>query len=344
VRIDARGHGRSPASPAGRLCTVADLGRDALAALDDIQRQLDSARVHLAGLSLGGMTAMWLAIHHPERIARMALLCTAAHLPPARGWLDRAAAVRSHGMTSIVDGVVTGWTTPALADRDPELVAGLRAMLAAADPESYAQCCEAIAALDLRDDLGRIAAPTLVVAAVDDPATPPVHADVIAAGVPGARVEVITRAAHLCTVEQPGKVAELLLRHLRAGATLEAGYLTRRAVLGDEHVDAALDRANALTEPFQDFITRYAWGDVWSRPGLSRRERSIATLGALVTLGAENEIAMHVRAALRNGLTSAEIGEVLLHSALYAGLPRASRAFAVAAETLAALESEAQNG
>ena len=261
---------------------------------------------------------MWLAIHHPARIARLALLCTAAHLPPARGWLDRAAEVRAHGMASIVERVVSGWITPALAERDPVLLAGLRNMLADADAESYAQCCEAIAALDLRGDLGRVAAPTLVIAAADDSATPPAHADLIGEGVAGARVEVVANAAHIAIVEQPGVAARLLLAHFGGGATLEAGFRTRRDVLGNEHVDAAIEGTTELTAAFQELITRYAWGDVWSRPGLSRRERSIATLAAVVTMGAEREIAMHVRAAIRNGLTRDEIGEVLLHTALYA--------------------------
>jgi 3-oxoadipate enol-lactonase/4-carboxymuconolactone decarboxylase len=344
VRIEARGHGRSPGSPAGDPCTVADLGLDVLAALDVIEAELACRRVHLAGLSLGGMTAMWLAIHHPERIARLALLCTAAHLPPARGWLDRAAQVRAHGMGSIVERVVSGWITPGLTERDPVMLAGLRDMLADADAESYAQCCEAIATLDLRSDLGRVAAPTLVIAASDDAATPPAHADLIGEAIPGARVEVVANAAHIATVEQPGVIARLLLAHFGGGATLEAGYRTRRDVLGDEHVDAAVEGTTELTAAFQELITRYAWGDVWSRPGLSRRERSIATLAALVTMGAEREIAMHVRAAIRNGLTRGEIGEVLLHTALYAGLPRAGRAFAIATEVLDALDVEGQNG
>ena len=344
VRIEARGHGLSPAAPAGSTCTVADLGLDVLAALDVIQAELHSARVHLAGLSIGGMTAMWLAIHHPARIARLALLCTAAHLPPARGWLDRAAEVRAHGMASIVERVVSGWITPALAERDPVLLAGLRNMLADADAESYAQCCEAIAALDLRGDLGRVAAPTLVIAAADDSATPPAHADLIGEGVAGARVEVVANAAHIAIVEQPGVAARLLLAHFGGGATLEAGFRTRRDVLGNEHVDAAIEGTTELTAAFQELITRYAWGDVWSRPGLSRRERSIATLAAVVTMGAEREIAMHVRAAIRNGLTRDEIGEVLLHTALYAGLPRAGRAFAIATEALDALDVDGQNG
>jgi 4-carboxymuconolactone decarboxylase len=105
-------------------------------------------------------------------------------------------------------------------------------------------------------------------------------------------------------------------------------------VLGDAHVDAALDATTDFSAPFQDLVTRYAWGHVWSRPGIDRRTRSIATLAVLTALGAEAEIPMHVRAARRHGLTPAEISEVLLHTAVYAGLPRANAAFAIAQETL----------
>jgi 4-carboxymuconolactone decarboxylase len=112
------------------------------------------------------------------------------------------------------------------------------------------------------------------------------------------------------------------------------GMTVRRAVLGDEHVDRALATTTSFTEPFQDFITRYAWGDIWSRPGLSRAERSMITLAMLAALQHENELAMHVRAALRNGLSPGQIREVLLQAAVYAGVPAANRAFAVAQRVL----------
>lgn len=113
------------------------------------------------------------------------------------------------------------------------------------------------------------------------------------------------------------------------------GMEVRREVLGDEHVDRAESRKDEFTEDFQDFLTRYAWGEVWDRPGLARRDRSVATLAALVALRAENEIAMHVRAALRNGLTAGEIKETILHTAIYAGLPAANSAFAIAQPIIA---------
>jgi len=114
----------------------------------------------------------------------------------------------------------------------------------------------------------------------------------------------------------------------------ERGTRVRRDVLGDEHVDAAIERTTPFTEPFQDLITRYAWGDVWSREGLDRRTRSAITLAVLTALGREGEIAMHVRAARRHGMTPEEISEVLLHTAVYAGLPAANAAYAIAQRVL----------
>jgi 4-carboxymuconolactone decarboxylase len=115
----------------------------------------------------------------------------------------------------------------------------------------------------------------------------------------------------------------------------DAGMRVRREVLGDEHVDRAVDGTTEFTEPFQEFITRYAWGGVWSRDGLDRRTRSAITLAVLTALGREHELELHVRAAVRNGLSEQEIAEVLLHTAIYAGVPAANAAFAVAERVLA---------
>jgi 4-carboxymuconolactone decarboxylase len=116
--------------------------------------------------------------------------------------------------------------------------------------------------------------------------------------------------------------------------THDAGMKVRREVLGDEHVDRAIQRTTDFTAPFQDVITRYAWGDVWAREGLDRRTRSCVTLAVLVALGREHELPLHVRGAVRNGLSSEEIAEVLLHTAVYAGVPAANAAFAIAQRVL----------
>ena len=120
----------------------------------------------------------------------------------------------------------------------------------------------------------------------------------------------------------------------------EQGMATRRAVLGDAHVDRAIASTDEFTADFQDFITRYAWGEIWSRPGLDRRTRSVVTLTALTALNHHHELAMHVRAARRNGLTRDEIKEVFLHAAIYCGVPAANRAFAIAQDVLAEEDAE----
>jgi 3-oxoadipate enol-lactonase len=207
VRYDHLGHGGSgmPSGP----CTIQTLGREFLHLLDDLEVQ----RVSYAGLSLGGMVGMWLAAHAPERVDRLALLCTSALLGPAQAWRDRAAAVRAGGMESVADAVVARWFTPGFAAGQPQAVAEYRAMLTSTPAAGYAACCDAIAAMDLRDDLTMVKAPTLVVAGADDPATPVEHARAIVERVPSARLCVVGDAAHLANVEQPEHVTQLLLGH-----------------------------------------------------------------------------------------------------------------------------------
>lgn len=324
IRIETRGHGGSPTPPATGPVTLADLAADVLAVLDE----LGVNRAHVAGLSLGGLTALWLAAHAPHRVGRIAVLCAAIDQRRQK-WQDRAAAVRAGGLDTVAEQTVPVWLTAAAIDRDPELARRCREMLAGADPEGYAQCCEVLADLAIRADLPAIDVPTLAIAGADDPAAPTEQLREVADLVPGARLAVVGPAAHVATFEQPAAITALLSEHFAP-----SGETTRREVLGDAHVERAAAGTTEFTAPFQQFLTRYAWGEVWNRPGLPRRDRSIATLAALTALGAEPEIGMHVRAALRNGLTREEIAEVLLHTAVYAGLPRANQAFAAAARVL----------
>ena len=211
VRYDLRGHGRSPV-PDGPY-TLPDLVADALALLD----RLDIERAHLVGLSLGGMVSLRMAATAPERVGRMALCCTSAYLPPASNWYGRAATVRAHGIGAVSEAVVGRWLTPTFAAASPALVAELRAMVEATPDEGYASCCEAIATMDLRPWLRDIAAPTLLVAGADDPATPVDHAMALTAALPNARTVVVDPAAHLANVEQPTAVGQHILGHLENG-------------------------------------------------------------------------------------------------------------------------------
>lgn len=190
-----------------------DLGADFLALLDD----LDVAKAHLVGLSLGGMTGMWLGVHAADRIASLVLCCTSAKLGPPEMWADRARTVRAEGTAAVAAAGVSRWLTPGYAERHPDRAAFLRSMIAGVPAEGYAACCGVIERMDLLDVLPKITAPTLVIAGAEDPATPPDgHADLIAAGIPGARLEVVPDAAHLGNYEQPGEFTRLILEHLEA--------------------------------------------------------------------------------------------------------------------------------
>ena len=211
IAYDHRGHGGSPA-PAGPY-TVDDLALDVLALLDDYQ----VTRAHVVGLSLGGMVAQLIAARQPHRVDRLVLLCTAAHYPDPRPWVERAATVRSGGTEAIADVVVDRWLTADYRREHPDQTARLREMLAGIDREGYAGCCEAIAGMDLRRDLSRIQAPTLVLAGAQDPAVPPEQMRELAAAISGAEF-VIVPGAHVPPLEHPDTVTALLLGHLGAAA------------------------------------------------------------------------------------------------------------------------------
>jgi 3-oxoadipate enol-lactonase len=210
VRYDIRGHGSSAVPPTPY--SIADLGTDLIALLD----RLEIERVSLCGLSIGGMTSMWAAAHAPERVDRLVLCCTSAQLGPKEAWLERAATVRADGVGAIADAVLARWFTPGFAAgaRGQAVVERMRAILTATPAEGYAGCCEAIAEMDLRGDLPSIAAPTLVLAGKDDPATPPEHGRLIAELIPNARFEVVSNAAHLANIERAELVTAKILRFL----------------------------------------------------------------------------------------------------------------------------------
>ncbi|MGX1912042.1 bifunctional 3-oxoadipate enol-lactonase/4-carboxymuconolactone decarboxylase PcaDC [Streptomyces phaeochromogenes] len=323
VRWDLPGHGHSPAGLIGPGATVADLAALVLALADSLG--LD--RFSYAGVSLGGAVGLHLAVHHPERVERLAVICSSAHFNGSKPWQERASLVRAEGLAGLAEGANARWFTPGFTV--PELVEDHRT----ADPDAYAACCDALAAFDIRERLPEIGAPTLLVAGREDPATPPAHLREIADAVPGAALVEIPGASHLAPAQCPEAVLTALRAHFDGGA--KRGMEVRRQVLGDTHVDRAQARQSEFTARFQDFISRYAWGEIWTDPTLARRERSMITLTALVAHGHYDELAMHIRAAGRNGLTPEEIGAVLLQTAVYCGVPAANSAFAVAQRVLA---------
>lgn len=208
IRFDTRGHGASPV-PAGAY-TVDDLADDVIALLD----RFEVGTAHLVGLSLGGATMMRVAARNPERVNRLAALCTAASFDAAT-YRDRAGAIRSAGTTAgIAEGVVSRWFTDGFRSAYPDQVASYEAMVAATPAEGYAGCCDALSTLNLDADLPRITAPTLVIAGAQDTATPPERLAQIADAVPDSRLLVVPEACHLANAEQPGVVTAALREHL----------------------------------------------------------------------------------------------------------------------------------
>ncbi len=329
LRYDTRAHGRS--ASADEPATIDDLATDLVALLDG----LDIARAHVVGLSLGGMTAQALASAHPERVASLALLATSAYLPPPQFWRDRAAKVRAEGVAAVVDTVIARWFTPHFYTSAPATVERVRERFIAVDAAGYARCCEAIASMDLRARLGRIEAPTLVVVGADDQVTLPAMAEELRAGIPGAEMVVLPNLAHLMSVERPDVVGAHLRAFLNrqnatrppAGTAFDRGLEIRQSVLGREHVETAIARAGAFGAPWQDFITRIAWGEIWGDPTLPRKTRSMLTLAMMIALHREEEFKLHVRPALVNGVSPEELRALTLHAAVYAGVPAANAAF-----------------
>ncbi|PPS88856.1 3-oxoadipate enol-lactonase 2 [Streptomyces sp. MH60] len=389
-RFDLPGHGGAPAHPAG---SVAELTTRLLATLDG----LGVHRFGYAGCAFGGAVGIELALRHPERLASLALIAASPRFGTADEFRQRGVIVRTNGLDPIARSSPERWFTGGYAAAQPAITEWAVQMVRTTDPGCYISACEALAAFDVRGELGRVGVPTLVLVGSDDQVTGPAEARTLVAGIPDARLAVVPGASHLVPVEQPAAVTDLLVRHFTtawqaahdatstgqipvpvhpahpvpvagtgAGPVqpvpvqppqtvpiaeiapapavppqaqgrpdpYDAGLKVRREVLGDGHVDQALAQADEFSGDFQEFLTRYAWGEIWDRPGLDRRSRSCVTLTALVAGGHLDELAPHLRAALRNGLTPGEIKEVLLQAAVYCGVPAASGAFRVAQQVI----------
>lgn len=341
VAWDLPGHGRS-AAPAAEFDMVS-LAEGVLERVDRIldERGEPDGAVAYAGDSVGGAVGLQLMLDHPERVRAAVLLCSGAKIGEPAGWRERADLVRSSGTPAVVEISAKRWFAPGFLDREPAVGADLLHALQSADSAGYAGVCDALATFDVRARLADVKAPVLAIAGADDGATPPESLREIADGVPDGRLVVLDRVAHLAPAEAPSEVARLIRTHLEADRSptrdevRDAGMGVRRAVLGDAHVDRATAAITEFTGDFQELITEYAWGSIWTRPGIDRRMRSAITLTALVAGGHHDELAMHVRAARTNGLSDDEIKEVLLQSAIYCGVPAANSAFRIAQATLA---------
>jgi 3-oxoadipate enol-lactonase / 4-carboxymuconolactone decarboxylase len=337
LRYDTRGHGAS-AIPAGDS-TPDQLGQDALALADKLGIQ----KFAFCGLSMGGAVGQWLAIHAPQRLTALILANTSPKFGTPELWNIRIKAVQEGGIQAVADGVMQRFFS---ADKVTCIAAqSTRAILLSTDPKGYASCCAALRDVDTRTALGKITVPTLVIGSDRDPSTPwEGNSSILADNISGAKACKLN-TAHLSNLEHPhaftGAVLDFLLPKQAHADPFEAGMKVRKQVLGDAHVQRSMDAATDLNREFQELITRFAWGTIWTRPGLDHRTRRLLVLAITAAMGRWEEFRLHLRAGLAHDLEVCDIKETLMQAAVYAGVPAANTAFQIAKEELDKLAQQA---
>lgn len=329
LRYDIRGHGASGVTPGDyRVDQLAD---DALALAD----ALGIGQFAFCGLSLGGMIGMRLCARVPERLSAVVLANTSPR-PDAEAMETRRQAVLGGGVASVVEIAMARYFSAGVLAAPTPAVQSARRTLLATDPAGYAACCAALRDFDETAALPRITRPVLVVSGDLDVSMPwATHSRILAERIPGART-VHLDAGHLSNIEAPRMFSAALAEFLLPAppSRLEAGERVRRAVLGDAHVDRATAAATLLTRDFQALITEYAWGAIWSRPGLDVRTRRLLALAITAALGRWEEFRLHARAGLARELELCDLEEVLLQTAVYAGVPAANTGFTCVGDIL----------
>ncbi|MDQ1078635.1 4-carboxymuconolactone decarboxylase [Pseudoroseomonas cervicalis] len=335
IRVDLRGHGLTGVSPGDY--GMARLARDAIAVLD----ALGIASAHVGGLSIGGRIALEMAALAPERVASLLLVCTALEFPDPATWQARIEAVRQDGTAALVETVMPRW----VAQPEAPDGLGLRAMLLRTDRAGYAGAAAALRDARAADLPPRFAQPATIIAGEADPAVPEAALKALRGRCRGATL-VSLPCQHIPNYEEAAAVSRAMLAHLdglvEAPANLlRAGQEVRKAVLGEAHVARAAAAATALDRPFQDYITRNVWGQIWTRPGLPRHSRSLLTLAMMAALGRHEEFVLHVKATRQTGVTPEELSEVLLQVGAYAGVPAANHALKLAKQAYQEMEAAA---
>lgn len=351
---DLPGHGHNRSVP-DEPFTMAGLAAGVLRVVDDVleQRGELGGTFAYAGNSVGGAVGLQLLLDVPQRVSSAVLVCTGATIGDPSIWTGRIDQVNVSGTPVLVPGSAERWFAPGFLERRPEVGSVLLQALSDTADAGYVGVCQALADFDVRDRLGEITAPVLAVSGAVDRVTPTAGLQLVVDRVRHGELVELEGVSHLAPAEAPEQVAGLIRRHMLpepasrvdAGgpgdsATYAAGLVVRREVLGDAFVDAALAGTTDLTRDLEQLITQYAWGSIWTRPGLDRRSRSLIALTALVARGHHEELAVHVRAARTNGLSVQEISECLLQTAIYCGVPQATSAFRVAQRVLDEMADE----
>jgi 3-oxoadipate enol-lactonase / 4-carboxymuconolactone decarboxylase len=338
LRYDTRGHGASEVTT-GEY-SIEMLGRDVLGLADS----LGIRKFAFCGHSLGGAIGQWLGVNAADRLTSLLLANTSPRFGERSNWETRIKMVGEGGMAAIVEMVMQRFFLPRTLANSNAYASIVKLMLLGTDPAGYAGCCAALRDFDSRDILRQIRVPTLVISGDGDISTPwSDNGEILAREIPNARALQLP-ASHLSNLERPrsflAALLEFLLPALDDAQRSTAGLAMRRATLGDDYVDRALAATNDFNREFQDLITRYAWGTIWTRPQLDVRTRRLLVLATMATLGRWEEFAMHVRAGLQNELEPCDLKELLLQTAIYAGVPAANAGFKIAQKELEEARSQ----
>jgi len=332
VRYDQRGHGASDVLDG--MYPLERLGADVLGIAD----HLGLKTFHFCGLSMGGLTGQWLGIHQGNRLISLTLADTSPHFRPAEMWDQRMDLIRDGGMKAISDMVLGRFFTESFHTSDPGTVSDFRNVLEQTNPQGYLGCSLMLKDADTLGDLNRISTKTLIISGRHDQSTPPERGEMIAVEISGA-VHVVLDAAHISNAERPDDFTRALAgfigsAELPSDERYVSGTNRRRAALGDDWVDASIRNRSDFNADFQDLITRYAWGEIWTRPGLDETTRRMLVLAICASLSRWEEFDLHLGAAVRAGVSAETIREVLMQTAIYAGVPAANTAFARAKDVM----------
>lgn len=333
LRYDTRGHGATDV-PAGEY-SVEQLGQDVLGLADALKIR----QFFFCGLSLGGAVGQWLAVNAGGRLTHLILANTSPRFGTPENWQTRIDTVRGGGMSAIVELALQRFFSSEFLARSNPSVANIRSVLQGTNPQGYLGCCAALRDFDFTASLSQIKVPTLVIVGDKDVSTPWTgNGEILVREVAGAR-SLRLPAAHLSNLDCPRAFLAALFSFLwTAPATetevFQAGMEARRALLGEEYVDRAISQTTELNNDFQKLITQYAWGTIWTRPGLDRRTRRLLVLATTAAMGRWEEFRLHLTTGLKNGLETCDVQEVLLQTAIYAGVPAANTAFHMTQEEL----------
>lgn len=334
LRYDTRGHGQS---------TVTEGEYDiALLANDVIQltNDLGIDKFAFCGLSMGGLIGQYLGIHYGDHLTHLILSNTGAKIGDEARWKERAERIAKEGTQGMAQETMSRWFSDSFCASNPQMVQQMSEMFAASPDQGYISCCSVLRDADFRTSLKTIDVPTLVITGEVDPVTNVEQAEFIVSQIKQAQLCIIPATKHLCATENPHLYVEQLLNFIIGSDKKERGMHIRRTVLGTAHVDRSTAAKNEFNADFQEFITEYAWGEIWARPGITKSQKSYVTLAVLIALNRKDEFKMHVRAAFNNGLTQNEIKEIIMHSSIYCGLPAANEAIHLAEEIFSQLRND----